>query len=80
MNQKFIINETFIGENCYIGIGSCIQAGTILGRQCVVGANSVVRGTFPDFSVIAGVPAKIIKRYNQKTLRWQTTNLEGDFI
>lgn len=51
-------------------MGVAIQAGTILGEQCIVGANSVVRGTFPDYCVIAGVPAKIIKIYNKESGEW----------
>ena len=64
--QELIVNETEIGENCFIGSGVKIQAGTKLGFQCVVGANAVVRGEFPDYSVIVGVPAKVIKRLNIK--------------
>lgn len=69
--QGHKLSRTEIGENCFIGMGARIQAGTVLGRQCIVGANSVVRGTFPDYCVIAGVPAKIIKRYNFETESWE---------
>jgi len=71
LDQELIIRQTRIGENCFIGIGAAIQAGTILGKQCVVGANSVVRGVFPDYCVIAGVPAKILKKYNFETQDWE---------
>ncbi|WP_312822086.1 DapH/DapD/GlmU-related protein [Epilithonimonas sp.] len=71
LDQPMIVKETRIGENCFIGIGVAIQAGTILGKQCIVGSNSVVRGSFPDYSVIAGSPAKIIKKYNFKTQNWE---------
>ncbi len=71
MEQKHLIKETEIGENCFIGYGAAIQAGTKLGKQCVVGANSVVRGEFPDYCVIVGSPAKIIKKYNFETKRWE---------
>lgn len=80
LEQSLIIKETKIGENCFIGYGAVIQAGTILGKQCIVGANAVVRGTFPDYSVIVGIPAKIVKRYNGKTGIWEKTNANGDFI
>lgn len=71
VNQKIIIKETTIGENCFIGMGSAIMAGTILGKQCIVGANSVVRGNFPDYCVIVGSPARIVKKYNLKTQIWE---------
>lgn len=71
LKQKFIIRETRIGENCFIGYGAAIQAGTILGKQCIVGTNSVVRGRFPDYCVIAGIPAKVIKKYNFENNKWE---------
>lgn len=71
LKQKRIIRHTEIGENCFIGMGAAIQAGTVLGKQCIVGANSVVRGTFPDYCVIAGVPAKIIRKYNAESHSWE---------
>lgn len=80
INQPIYIKKTQIGSNCFIGAGAKIQAGTILGKQCIVGANSVVRGVFPDYCVIAGMPGKIVKRYNQKTNKWEKTSDNGDFI
>lgn len=80
MEQPNVIKETKIGENCFIGYGAVIQAGTILGKQCVVGANSVVRGTFPDYCVIVGAPARIVKRYDQLSKQWRRTDSEGNFI
>ncbi|SHG69547.1 Acetyltransferase (isoleucine patch superfamily) [Chryseobacterium oranimense] len=71
LEQENIIKKTEIGENCFIGIGAAIQAGTILGKQCIVGANSVVRGKFDDYCVIVGVPAKPIKKYNFETQKWE---------
>lgn len=71
MNQEFLVSETVLGENCFIGFGAAMQAGTKLGKHCVVGANSVVRGVYPDYCVIAGVPAKIIRRYNPETQQWE---------
>lgn len=79
LKQKYIVNETKIGENCFIGYGAVIQAGTILGKQCIIGANAVVRGHFPDYCVIVGVPAKIVKRYDEKSKIWRKTNSKGEF-
>ncbi len=80
LKQKYIIKETKIGENCFIGYGAVIQAGTILGKQCIVGSNSVVRGTFPDYCVIVGVPARIVKRYDEKSGFWKKTDKDGEFL
>ncbi|WP_367126960.1 acyltransferase [Streptococcus suis] len=71
LNQRMLTSETQIGENCFIGFGASIQAGTVLGKQCIVGTNAVVRGHYPDYSVIVGVPAKAIKRYNEETGDWE---------
>lgn len=71
LSQNLIIKHTEIGENCFIGYGASIQAGTILGKQCIVGTNAVVRGKFDDFSVIVGVPAKVIKKYNFNSNKWE---------
>ncbi len=51
-----------IGKNCFIGCNSILLKGTTLGDNCVVGAGAVVSGTFEANSVIAGNPAKVIKR------------------
>ncbi|HEL2978675.1 TPA: acyltransferase [Stenotrophomonas maltophilia] len=64
-------SSTKIGDNCFIGIGARIQAGTNLGCGCVVGANSVVRGDFPDYSMIVGAPARVVKRYSPEDGTWQ---------
>ncbi|MDI9401162.1 MAG: acyltransferase [Limisphaerales bacterium] len=50
-----------IGDGCFIGANSIILKGTELGKNCVVGAGSVVCGKFPDNVIIAGNPAKVLK-------------------
>ncbi|MGB7050404.1 MAG: DapH/DapD/GlmU-related protein, partial [Acidimicrobiales bacterium] len=52
-----------IGDGCWLGTSVVVLPGTRLGRNVVVGAGAVVRGTFPDHCVLAGVPARIIRRY-----------------
>lgn len=54
-----------IGRNCFIGCNSIVLKGTILGDGCVVGAGAVVAGKFEDNCVIAGNPARIIKRLKE---------------
>lgn len=54
--------EIHIGKNCFIGCNSIILKGTVLGDGCVVGAGAVVSGQFDSNSVIAGNPAKVVKR------------------
>lgn len=70
--QDLIIKETEIGEQCFIGTGAKIMAGTKVGNHCIIGANAVVTHDLPDFCVAAGIPARIIKKYNFNTKEWET--------
>lgn len=54
--------EIHIGKNCFIGCNAIILKGTVLGSGCVVGAGAVVSGKFEDNCVIAGNPARVIKK------------------
>ena len=54
--------EIYIGENCFVGCNSIILKGTVLGNGCVVGAGAVVSGKFEDNCVIAGNPARVIRK------------------
>lgn len=57
-----IVEEIVIGNNCWIGTGCKILAGTKLGDNCVVAAGSVLTKKYPSNSVLAGIPARIIKK------------------
>ena len=57
--------EIIIGKDCFIGCNSIILKGTVLGDGCVVGAGAVVCGEFENNSVIAGNPARVIKKMRQ---------------
>ena len=70
LEQEMLYKETVIGDNCFIGYGTTILPGTILGKQCIIGANSVVKGVFPDYTVVAGNPGEIIKKYSPSTGEW----------
>lgn len=58
---EFNEDEVEIGDNVFIGYGSIILPGTSIGSHSYIGALSVVRGKFPDRSLIYGSPAKFIK-------------------
>ncbi len=48
-------------EGCWLGIGVVILPGVTIGRNAVVAANSVVTKPVPDYAVVGGIPAKVIK-------------------
>ena len=50
-----------IGENVWIGENACILSGVHIGKGCIIAANAVVTKDVPSFSLVAGVPAKVIK-------------------
>ncbi len=54
--------EVVIGDDCWIGGGAIINPGVTLGDNVVVGSGAVVTRSFPSNVVIAGNPAKIIRR------------------
>ena len=54
--------EIMIGKNCFIGCNAIILKGTVIGDNCVVGAGAVVAGKYEDNCIIAGNPAKVIRR------------------
>ena len=53
--------NTFIGNNCIIGINSIILPGITVGDHCVVAAGAVVTKNTPPHTILAGNPAKVIK-------------------
>jgi len=53
--------EVTIGPGCWIGARVTILGGVTIGRGCVIGAGAVVHASLPDWSVAAGVPARVLR-------------------
>jgi acetyltransferase-like isoleucine patch superfamily enzyme len=57
-----------IGEHTWLGANVVIMPNVTLGNYCVVAANSFVNKSFPDYSVIGGTPAKLIRTLTQEEI------------
>lgn len=80
LNQKIKqLKGVVIGSGAWIGENVCI-IGASVGKNSVVGANSVVTNDIPDYSVVVGSPAYIIKRYCFETESWRKTDKKGSFV
>lgn len=73
------IQTVVISDGTWIGENVCI-IGAKIGKNCVIGANSVVTKNIPDYCIAVGSPAKIIKRYCFEKQTWKKTHQNGDFI
>ena len=63
-----------IGQGSWISHGAailCPKGELRIGRNCVVAANSVVTRSIPDYSLVAGLPARIIRQYDPEKKSWR---------
>lgn len=60
--QSYEYKPIKIGDDCWFGYNVIVLPGVTLGKGCIVAAGSVVTKSFQDYSVIAGVPARLIKQ------------------
>ncbi len=74
MVQPLVGAPIHIGDYCWIGEGAVILKGVELGKGCIVGANAVVTQSYPNGSIIGGVPAKIIGHREGYSTKTASTN------
>jgi abequosyltransferase len=63
-----------IGWGSWIAHGAaivCPKGELTIGRNCIVAANSVVTRSIPDYSLVAGLPARIIRQYDPESKTWR---------
>ena len=64
VGRQWPVNSSVsIGPGTWIGTGAVILPGAVIGRNVVVAAGAVVRGKVPDYAVVGGVPAKVLREY-----------------
>lgn len=70
-NQPLTTKPVVIEKGCWLGEKVCILPGVRLGERSIVATGAVVTKSFPSFCLVGGVPAKLLKRYNQQTHKWE---------
>lgn len=70
-DRPLVTKPTRIGDNVWIGEGVCIMPGVEVGEGCTIGANSVVTKSVPANTVVAGAPARAIRRWSEESRTWE---------
>jgi acetyltransferase-like isoleucine patch superfamily enzyme len=69
-----ILNEdsfVVIGDGSFLGFGVLVMPNVRIGKYCIIGAYSVVTKDVPDYSVVAGNPARLLRKYDPKNHTWE---------
>ena len=69
--QPVETNPITIGDDVWIGANAVITAGVKIGKHAVIAAGSIVTKDVPEFTIVAGNPARIIKQYNPVSAKWE---------
>lgn len=70
-DRELVTKPIVIGDRVWIGENVVILPGVKIGSGVIIGANSVVNCSVEDNTIIAGVPSKVIKKYNENNSRWE---------
>lgn len=72
IGQRILDEDSFveIGDGSFLGFGAVVLPNVRIGKHCVIGANSCVTRSIPDYSVAAGNPAVVIRHYDFSCDAW----------
>lgn len=72
IDRKSIGYEVVIEDNVWLGESVCVLPGVTIGEGSIIGALSVVSKSIPPYSIAVGSPAKVIKKFNSDTNKWES--------
>jgi acetyltransferase-like isoleucine patch superfamily enzyme len=70
--------EVTVGDRAWIGESVTILRGASIGDGSIIGANSVVTSSIPPLVIAVGSPARVIKRFDVTTKRWQAAEVTNN--
>jgi acetyltransferase-like isoleucine patch superfamily enzyme len=65
------IAPVVVGRETWLGQNVVVLPGVTIGRHCVIGANSVVNSSIPDYCVAVGAPARVVRQFNRNSGHWE---------
>lgn len=75
-DQPLRPGSIFIGRGAWLGYGAFLAGDIVIGEHAIVGANSVVTKSVDPYTVVAGAPARPIRRFNPKNRQWEKIGTE----
>jgi carbonic anhydrase/acetyltransferase-like protein (isoleucine patch superfamily) len=68
IGHRAVLHGCTVGENSLIGMGAVVLNGAKIGKHSIVGASALVTEgkEFPDYSLIVGTPAKVVRTFDEK--------------
>jgi acetyltransferase-like isoleucine patch superfamily enzyme len=70
LSQPLVPGAIRIGDGAWIGYGAFVAGEVEIGEHSIVGANSVVTRSVPPYTIVAGAPARPIRRFDRNSNHW----------
>ena len=75
--RPLLTKKTTLGDEVWIGFGAVVIQGTTIGDGAVIAANAVVTKDVPDYAIMAGVPAKMLRfRFSREEIERRKQNID----
>ena len=71
IDRSYNVSEVIIEDNVWLGEFVSVLPGVTIGKGAIIGSNSVVTKDIPANTIAVGSPAKVIKKYNFETKKWE---------